>query len=136
MGNYTSAAAQVVVRPDCSIMLTFKPLNHSNPLYMTATLYSPQQLPQAVYLDGLSLPSSTTEFVWVPEQISNLLGCAPDLVDVLASGSGYVVYSVFDSEGETNHAAMAAVAEVSGVTFEAVDEDAILRGPILVVQCD
>ncbi len=103
---------------------------------MTATLYSPQQLPQAVHLDGLNLPSSTTEFVQVPEQVPNLLGCAPYLVDVLASGPGYVVYSVFDSEEETNYAAMAAVAEVSGVAFEAADEDAVLRGAVLVVQGD
>jgi hypothetical protein len=99
---------------------------------MNATLYLPQQPPQTVFVDGLSMPDAETGFARVPEQVSVMLGCAPDLVDVLASGSDYVVYSVFDCEGPVNQAGMAAVAEVSGVAFDADDEDAILCGPMLV----
>ena len=45
-----------------------------------------------------------------------------------------MAYSVFDSEEEANPAAMAAVAAVSGVAFDAEDEDAVLRGAVLVVR--
>lgn len=98
---------------------------------MDAFLYFPQQLPQAVAADGLGVP---TGFAQVPERVAALLDCVPELVDVLASGPGYVAYSVFDSEGEVNPSAMAAVAEVSGVAFEAEDEDAVLRGTVLIVR--
>lgn len=100
---------------------------------MNATLYLPQQPPQTVSVRGLSLPDVGTGFARVPEQVSAMLGCAPELVDVLASGDEYVAYSVFDCEGPVNEAGMAAVAELSGVAFDADDEDAILCGPVLVV---
>ena len=98
---------------------------------MNATLYLPQHPPQAVVAEWLGVP---TCFEQVPEQVATLLGCASALVDVLASGPGYVAYSVFDSEGEVNPTAMATVAAVSGVAFDAEDEDAVLRGAVLVVQ--
>ena len=80
------------------------------------------------------MPDPATGFAQVPDQVPGLLGCAPGLVDVLASGPDYVAYSVFDSEGEANPAAMAAVAAVSGVAFDAEDEDAVLCGAVLVVR--
>lgn len=101
---------------------------------MNATLYLPQQLPKAVSVDGLCMPDPKTGLAQVLEQVATLLGCAPGLVDVLASGPEYVAYSVFDCEGETNLAAMAAVAAVSGVAFEAEDEDAVLRGAVMIVR--
>jgi hypothetical protein len=102
---------------------------------MNATLYLPQQPPQKVSAEGLSLPDASTGFARVPEQVPALLGCALGLVDVLASGPGYVVYSVFDCEGEVNYAAMAAVAEVSGVAFDVEDEHVVLCGAVLMVRC-
>jgi hypothetical protein len=57
-------------------------------------------------------------------------------VDVLASGTKYVAYSILDYEGKVNHDAMAAVAEVSGVAFDAEDKDTILCGAILIVLAD
>ena len=80
------------------------------------------------------MPNPITGFAQVPEQVPALLGCTLGLVDVLASGPGYVAYSVFDCEGETNYAAMDAVAVVSGVTFDPDNEDSVLCGPVLVVQ--
>jgi hypothetical protein len=100
---------------------------------MNATLYQPQRPPQSVSIDGLATPDQAGKYVPVLEQVSVLLNCAPELVDVLASGPGYVAYSVFDSEGEVNREAMAAVAAVSGVSFDLEDEDAILCGAVLVV---
>ena len=100
---------------------------------MNATLYLPQQPPLAVPVEGLCMPDSVTGFARVPEQVPGLLGCASELVDVLACGPEYVAYSVFDSEEEVNPAAMAAVAAVSGVAFDSEDEDAVLRGAVLVV---
>ena len=85
---------------------------------MNATLYLPQQQPQSVSPDGLTLPNPTTGLVGVPAVVPELIGCAPELVDVLASGPGYVAYSVFDCEGEVNPAAMEAVAQLSGVSFD------------------
>ncbi|WP_345051056.1 hypothetical protein [Hymenobacter glaciei] len=79
------------------------------------------------------MPDPKTGFARVTEQVPALLGCRPELVDVLACGPEYVAYSVFDCEGETNQAAMAAVAAVTGVAFKAEDEDAVLRGAVLVV---
>ena len=100
---------------------------------MNATLYLPQQAPRTVSVDGLYMPDPKTGLVRVPDQVAVMLGCAPGLVDVLASGPEYVVYSVFDSEEEVNPAAMVAVAAVSGVAFDSEDEDAVLRGAVLVV---
>jgi hypothetical protein len=102
---------------------------------MNATLYLPQQPPRAMPADGLFMRDPKTGFARVPEQVPALLGCAPGLVDVLASGPEYVAYSVFDCEGEANQAAMAAVAAASGVAFDAEDEDTVLCGAVLVVQC-
>jgi hypothetical protein len=100
---------------------------------MIATLYLPQQPPQAVPTERLSLPDPTTGFAQVTEKVSTLLGCAPELVDVLAIGPDYVAYSVFDSEESVNEAAMTAVAAVSGVVFDVEDDDTVLRGAVLVL---
>ena len=103
---------------------------------MLATLYLPQQPPQVVPNDMLNMPSLATGPAVVPEQVPVLLGCTPRLVDILASGPGYVIYSVFDYEGPINSAAMVTVATVTGVVFDAGDEDMVLRGPVLVVEAN
>lgn len=100
---------------------------------MQVTLYLPQQPPKTFPIDGLSTLDLSARFAAVPQEVSMLLDCAPGLVDVLASGPDYVVYSVFDCEGLVNYTAMAAVARVSGVTFDAQNEDTVLCGPVLVV---
>ena len=103
---------------------------------MTALLFLPQLPPQAVSIEGLRLPEAKSGLAAVPEPVPILLGCAPGLVDVLASGLDYVAYSVFDCEGQANPTAMEAVAKVSGVSFDIDDEDALLRGPVLIVTRD
>jgi hypothetical protein len=100
---------------------------------MKATLYIPQQPPQAVPVDGLSMQDSATRFAGVLKEVPALMGCTLELVDILASGPDYVAYSIFDYEGPVNHAAMKAVSEVSGVTFDAEDGDTLLCGPVLVI---
>ena len=100
---------------------------------MNATLYLPHLPPQAVSTEGLVLPNPVTGLVGVPAAVPPLLGCVPELVDMLASGPNYVAYSIFDCEGEVNQVAMEAVAAVSGVSFESDDEDAVLRGSVLIV---
>ena len=101
---------------------------------MNATLYLPHQSPQPVSTEGLSMPDPKTGLAKAPDQVAVLLGCMPELVDVLACGPEYVAYSVFDCEGEANPAAMAAVAAVTGVAFDLEDEEAELRGAVLVVR--
>ena len=100
---------------------------------MNATLYLPHHSPQAVSTEGLIMPNPATGLVGVPAAVPSLLGCVPELVDVLASGPNYVAYSIFDSEDEVNPAAMEAVGELSGVSFDIDDEDATPRGAILVI---
>ena len=100
---------------------------------MQATLYLPKQSPKIISAQGLVLPHAVTGLVGLPTAVSTLLDCAPSQVDVLASGPDYVVYSVFDCEEDVNVTSMEAVAAVSGVDFELDDEDAVLRGPVLVV---
>ena len=89
---------------------------------MNATHYLPQHPPQPVLAEGLEMPNPTTGLVGVPSAVPILLGCAAELVDVLASGPSYVAYSIFDSEGVTNPVAMEAV---SGVSFDLEDEDSV-----------
>ena len=52
---------------------------------------------------------------------------------VLASGQVYIVYCIFDCEGEINPEAMTAVEALTGGSFNAENEDEVLRGPVLVV---
>jgi hypothetical protein len=103
---------------------------------MRALLYQPGQLPKPVSADGFTLPDEITGIVSGASGAATVLECAPGLVDVLACGTGYVAFSVFDHEGETNLKAMRALSELTGVTFDLEDEDSILRGPVLVVRAD
>ena len=108
-------------------------LRRKNSENMKATLYLPSQPPQDVSTEGLSLPDLATGHAQVPEQVCALLGCAQELVDVLACGATYVVYSVFDYEGDKNLVAVDVVAALSEAAFNHDDEDAVLCGPILVI---
>jgi hypothetical protein len=101
---------------------------------LSATLYVPQRLPTLVSTIGLSLPDPATGFARVTEQVAPILGCTPALVDVLVCGGEYVVYSVFDCEEDVNHAAMTAVSELTGTTFNLTDDEMVLCGPVLVVR--
>ena len=100
---------------------------------ISVTLYQPLHAPQLVLAEKLSFSDPATGFARIPEQVSAMLGCAPGLVDVLASSTHYVAYSVFDCEGEINQAAMEAVGELVGQAFDIENEDETLRGPVLVI---
>ncbi|GAB3879718.1 hypothetical protein GCM10028824_43650 [Hymenobacter segetis] len=78
-------------------------------------------------------PGLTPEFQGAADLVPGLLRCSPKLVDVLANGPGYIVYSVFDCEDEINPAAMEVVGKLTGQSFDIENEDEILRGPVLVV---
>jgi hypothetical protein len=101
---------------------------------MKATLYQPNLQPQAVSPEGLVLPDESTGFAIVPAIVATLLDCASELVDVLACGASYVVYTVFDSEEEANLVATQAVATLTGIDFDITDEDELLRGPVLIIK--
>ena len=101
---------------------------------MKAILYLPLHPPQVVSSEGLVLPHEATGFASVPAIVATLLDCAPNLVDVLACGANYVVYIVFDSQEEANPVATQAAATLTGIDFNAVDEDELLRGTVLIVQ--
>jgi len=100
---------------------------------MPATLYQPAAAPQPVSDQGLWTPQAALTFSGLSDLVPGLLHCAPELVDVLASGQGYIVYSIFDCEGEINLEAMAAVGAVTDMSFDIENEDEVLRGPVLVV---
>ena len=101
---------------------------------MTITLYRPGQAPEAVSEAGFRLDEASGQTIQNTALAAELLGCAPFLVDVLASGKGYLVYSVFDYEGEANTAAMATFAELTGVGLDPENDDELLQGPVLVIQ--
>jgi hypothetical protein len=101
--------------------------------FVKATLYLPQHPLQVVSSAGLVLPDPTTGFASVPVVVHILLQCAPELVDVLACGNNYVVYTIFDSEDEANVVATRAVNELTGIEFDVTNEDELLRGPVLIV---
>ena len=94
---------------------------------MLITIYLPEQPEREVPPPKVT---ATDHFSWVPE----LLGCVPALVDVLASGPGYVIYSIFDHEGTVNLSAMQAVSGILDIPFDTNDKDVILRGPVLIVR--
>ena len=83
--------------------------------------------------DGFSVLADGS-FANTPYQAAFLLGCATGLVDVLATGKEYIVYSIFDAEGEVNDVAMQAVAELTGISFDASNEDEVLYGPVLIIK--
>jgi len=100
---------------------------------MPATLYQPSAVPQPVSDQGLWTPQAALPFGGLADLVPSLLHCAPKLVDVLASGQGYIIYSVFDCEDEVNPEAMTAVEALTGRSFDIENEDEALRGPVLVV---
>ena len=100
---------------------------------MRVTLYQPGHPPEAILQGGFSLDEESGQVVQNTVHASKLLGCVPALVDVLACGKRYLMYSVFDYEGEQNQAAMAVLAEVSGIELNAGEDDEALQGPVLVI---
>jgi hypothetical protein len=98
------------------------------PALVTITLYKPMEppidIPVADFTDDLGYEKTLPV-----ERIAEILGCAPWLVDVLASDEHYVMYSVFDSEEPENPAANAIFLELTTVDVE----DDALCGPILVI---
>jgi hypothetical protein len=99
---------------------------------MYATLYVPQQSPQPISVEGLTLPNPLSGLASIPERVPALLECTIGLVDVLVSSPSYVAYSIFDSEGQVNDEAMTALSELTRVTF-GDDDDNTLRGVVLLV---
>ncbi len=95
---------------------------------MTATLYSPGKAPVNVSAESLYLPDKQTGLVAHSDRAAMILGCAPQLVDILASGSDFVIYSIFDSEGPVNEGATQALRRLS----KAFGNEALL-GPILLL---
>lgn len=100
---------------------------------MNVTLYSPNHPPTTENTAGFGI-SEVGTFSQVPPQAAALLGVKLGLVDVLAAGPGYVVYTVFDCEEAANHVATQVVSELTGIEFDATDEDTLLRGPVVVVK--
>lgn len=101
---------------------------------MIATLYPPSQEPLIVNPEGLYLPDIQTGLVPYSSRAASLLGCAPQLVDILACGPDFVVYSIFDYEGAANVKAMAALSRIIGHQFDISDDEQIIRGPVLLIQ--
>ena len=93
---------------------------------MTISLYEPAEEPLLLTPNEFSRDIHVNGKLPV-ERVAELLSCAKFLVDVLASGPDYVLYSVFDCEGELNPIAMEVFTALTG---EPCDDDP-LRGPIL-----
>lgn len=63
--------------------------------------------------------------------IAQLLKCRPTLVDVLAAGHGYGIYSIFDAEGKLNTLAMAEFTRLTGVPLDPEADHDQLLGPVV-----
>lgn len=101
---------------------------------MTVTLYRPDKTPETASEAGFHLNEVSGQVIQNTGLAAVLLECAPSLVDVMANGKGYLIYSIFDYEGQANPAAMAVFTELTGVGLNPEDDDDILRGPVLVIQ--
>ena len=101
---------------------------------MKVVLYQPAIQPQLLPSTGFSLDAGSGAIIQNHTRAEELLGYAPELVDVLASGQGYLIYSVFDHEGEANTGVMEVLSTLTGNVLDEGDEDEVLRGPVLVVQ--
>ena len=99
-----------------------------------ATLYTTQGKSETVPLNRLGLHFEFREYANSIDHIAVILDCSPSLVDILATGDVYVAFSIFDYEGAVNIEAMRALAQLTGYRFDTLDEDQILRGPILLIQ--
>jgi hypothetical protein len=97
-----------------------------------ATLYSDQGKSETIDLNQLGLESVASSML-PATAIATILRCSPKLVDVLATGANYTVFSVFDHDGATNVEAMDKLTQVTGYEFDISDDDHIIRGPVLLV---
>ncbi|GAA3967507.1 hypothetical protein [Hymenobacter antarcticus] len=100
---------------------------------MKVTLYRPGQKPEDVPAAAFTTHLESSQIVQDVEHAARLLECTPNLVDVLACGVGYIAYSIFYYEGESNSTAMEAVAAISGTELDLTNEDEVLQGPVLIV---
>jgi hypothetical protein len=98
---------------------------------MPIILYQPNLAPVTISEEKLS-PFSASDYVIMPDSVSELLGCDTVLVDVLFNSIDCIIYSVFDSEGEINYNAMAPLASITGVVFDNNQEDNLIRGNVLI----
>ena len=101
---------------------------------MYATLYLPDQAPKPFPVGGFGLPDNRGKGASGAREAALALECAPRLVDVLANGTDYTAFSVFDHEGSPNLEAMRVLSELTGVSFNPADDDELLRGPVLIVR--
>lgn len=101
---------------------------------MRFTLYLPEQEPQRVFPAKPYSADLLTGVVAENGPVTKLLGCPASLVDVLANGPTYVVFTIFDHEGKANPEAMRAVSNLTGMRFSIDEADEVLSGPVLVVQ--
>lgn len=100
---------------------TRRPFIH-HPAKANVTLYLPGQQPIAKSAKDFTVAEGT-HFGQVLPQAAEVLGCSPSLVDVLACGLNYIVYTTFDSEDQANPIATQAVADLTGIDFNVTDED-------------
>lgn len=99
-----------------------------------ATLYPAQGNPINFSLDELGLQNIQGGLKPSVERLAVVLGCRPELVDVLASGDGCMAFSIFDYEGAINSEAMDALAQTTGYRFDVLDDNHVIRGPVPIVR--
>lgn len=99
---------------------------------MTATLYQPGQPPQPLPPEQFRLPDASGR-ARVTQTVADALGCAVGLVDVSASGPGYVAYSIFDCEEEINESATVQLMDLTEIEFDMEKDNDILRGNVLII---
>lgn len=99
-----------------------------------ATLYPAEGSPVNFSLDELDLQNAEGGLKPSVERIAIVLGCRPELVDVLASEDSCMAFSIFDYEGDVNSEAMDALAKTTGYRFDVLDDNHVIQGPVLIIR--
>jgi hypothetical protein len=95
------------------------------------TLFIPGKQPMRVCSPQFAAAVTGGTIVPKLHRIAQLLKCRPSLVDVLACGHGYGIYSVFDAEGKSNALAMAEFTRLTGVQLDPEEDHDQLLGPVV-----
>ena len=100
---------------------------------VTITLYKPGESPEEVPYFEFAENIIVGGF-WPMEHVAGLLNCRAELIDVLASGPDYAMFSIFDCQGYLNPAVMEVFFAITGVKSSVDPEEDELRGPIMLIK--
>jgi hypothetical protein len=100
---------------------------------MRVTVFNPGKPPvnfdSADYFGTATGGRITAKFHRVAEQLK----CRPSLVDLLAMGHGFALFSVFDALGQPNELAMQEFTRRTGMQLDPKDGVDMILGPVVML---